>query len=165
MIIKGRCVKYGDDINTDVIIPGRYLHLSDPNELAAHAMEDLDKNFINKLKNGDILVVGKYFGCGSSREQAVVCLKYAGVGAIVAKSFARIFFRNAINLGIKIFEIGDAVDYITEGDQLHIDTEKGVLENMSTDQIYYFKRLPEFLNNIIDDGGLIPHLMKSNHRG
>ena len=162
MIIKGRALKFGDNINTDVIIPGRYLHISNPCELAVHAMEGLGKNFYHKLKNGDILVVGNYFGCGSSREQAVICLKFAGVGAIIAKSFARIFFRNAINQGMQIFEIPDATDFITEGDKLIINTENGVLKNMSTDQIFSFKKLPAFLNNIISDGGLIPHLLKTD---
>ena len=104
MIIKGRAIKYGDDINTDVIIPGRYLLLTNPEDLAAHAMEDLDQDFIKKFRKGDIIVGGKNFGCGSSREQAAMCLKYAGVGAIIAKSFARIFYRNAINQGLPIIE-------------------------------------------------------------
>lgn len=115
MIIKGKVLKYGDDINTDVIFPGRYLAITYLEEMTQHAMKDLDQGFLNKLNKGDVVVAGKNFGCGSSREQAATCLKYAGVGAVVAKSFARIFYRNAINQGLPIIEALDAVDNIEGG--------------------------------------------------
>ncbi|HEC95285.1 MAG TPA: 3-isopropylmalate dehydratase small subunit [Thermoplasmatales archaeon] len=160
MIIKGKVLKYGDDINTDVIFPGRYLAITDPVEMAQHAMEDLDQDFLSKLSKGDIIVAGKNFGCGSSREQAATCLKYAGVGAIVAKSFARIFYRNAINQGLPIIEALDAVDKIEEGDELEIDTEKGVLKNLTKGTSFMFHPLPPFIQEIIDAGGLIQSLKK-----
>ena len=160
MIIKGKVLKYGDDINTDVIFPGRYLAITDPKEMAEHAMEDLDKDFLKKLKEANIIVAGKNFGCGSSREQAATCLKYAGVKAIVAKSFARIFFRNAINQGIPIIETKEAVDNIDEGDEIEIDTEKGIIKNLTKGTGFSFTSLPPFIQDIIDAGGLINSLKK-----
>ncbi|HEC86675.1 MAG TPA: 3-isopropylmalate dehydratase small subunit [Thermoplasmatales archaeon] len=160
MIIKGKVLKYGDDINTDVIFPGRYLAITDPKEMAEHAMEDLDKDFLKKLKEANIIVAGKNFGCGSSREQAATCLKYAGVKAIVAKSFARIFFRNAINQGIPIIETKEAVDKIDEGDEIEIDTENGIIKNLTKGTGFSFTPLPPFIQDIIDAGGLINSLKK-----
>ena len=160
MIIKGKVLKYGDDINTDVIFPGRYLAITDPKEMAEHAMEDLDKDFLKKLKEANIIVAGKNFGCGSSREQAATCLKYAGVKAIVAKSFARIFFRNAINQGIPIIETKEAVDNIDEGVEIEIDTEKGIIKNLTKGTSFLFTPLPPFIQDIIDAGGLINSLKK-----
>ena len=160
-MIKGRVLKYGDDINTDVIFPGRYLALTEPEEIAAHAMEDLDPDFLKKLNKGDILVAGKNFGCGSSREQAAIALKYAGVGAIVAKSFARIFYRNAINQGIPVIECPEGVEVIEDGDEVEIDLDKGVIRDVSKNKIFNFKPLPEFIQKILSRGGLLPFLKQS----
>ena len=154
-------LKYGDDINTDVIFPGRYLALTEPEEIAAHAMEDLDPDFLKKLNKGDILVAGKNFGCGSSREQAAIALKYAGVGAIVAKSFARIFYRNAINQGIPVIECPEGVEAIGDGDEVEIDLDKGVIKDISKNKIFNFKPLPEFIQKILSRGGLLPFLKQS----
>lgn len=158
-MIKGKAWKYGDDINTDVIFPGRYLALTDPDEMAKHAMEDLDKEFVNKVQEGDIVVAGRFFGCGSSREQAVTCLKYAGVSAIVAESFARLFFRNSVNLGMPVIQLPDA-KRIESGQELEIDVGGGNMNIVDTNEVLEFKPLPEFILRIIDDGGLIPNLKK-----
>ena len=160
MIVKGRVIKYGNDINTDVIFPGRYLAITDPKEMAEHAMEDLDKDFLKKVKERRIIVTGKNFGCGSSREQAATCLKYAGVEAIVAKSFARIFFRNAINQGMPVIESAEASEDIDDGDEIEIIFDKGVIKNLSKGKEYNFKPLPVFIMEIINDGGLVNHLKK-----
>lgn len=159
MIISGRAVTYGDDINTDLIIPGRYLHIHDPSALAEHAMEDIDPDFHARFRPGDILVAGRNFGCGSSREQAAICLKYAGVEAIVAGSFARIFFRNAVNLGIALVVCDTS--HIKNDDQLEIDPEKGSINDITQGITLQGERLPPFLLEIIRDGGLIPHLKKT----
>jgi 3-isopropylmalate/(R)-2-methylmalate dehydratase small subunit len=164
MIIKGKVLKYGDDVNTDVIFPGRYLALTEPKEIAMHAMEDIDPDFLKKLSKGDIIVAGKNFGCGSSREQAAIALKYAGVGAIIAKSFARIFYRNAINQGIPIVECADAVDHIDGGDDIEIDLEKGVIKDVDKNKIFNFKPLPSFIMNILKDGGLIANIKNKLNR-
>lgn len=160
MIIKGRVIKYGDDINTDVIIPGRYLDLINSEELASHALEDLDPNFFTKFTKGDILVVGKNFGCGSSREQAAMCLKYAGVGAIIAKSFARIFYRNAINQGLLVIESSEAVDAIISMDELEIDLSVATIRDKTKNLQFEIQPLPIFIQEILDDGGLICSLKK-----
>ncbi len=159
MKIKGRVIKYGDDINTDVIYPGRYLDIIDAEEMAKHAMEDLDANFHEKVKNANIIVAGKNFGCGSSREQAATCLKYAGIDAIIARSFARIFFRNAINQGIVVIE-SDEVDKINDGDEIEIDAEKGVIKNLTSGEEIIIKPLPEFLMEIIKAGGLVEYVRR-----
>ncbi|UCD92510.1 MAG: 3-isopropylmalate dehydratase small subunit [Methanobacteriota archaeon] len=158
-MIKGKAWKYGDDINTDVIFPGRYLALTDPEEMAKHAMEDLDSDFVNKVQEGDIVVAGRFFGCGSSREQAVTCLKYAGVSAIVAVSFARLFFRNAVNLGMPVIQLPDT-KRMESGQELEIDVEGGNMKIVDTNEVLEFKPLPEFILKIIDDGGLVPNLKK-----
>lgn len=160
MKIRGSVLKYGDDINTDLIIPGRYLHIYDPHELAEHAMADLDPGFHQIFRKGDIIVAGKNFGCGSSREQAAICLKFAGVGAIIAKSFARIFYRNAINQGIPIVQAD--TDPIIQGEELEIDLEEGTIFRPKTSETIKSSRLPEFLLQMIKDGGLIDHIRKSH---
>ena len=161
-MIKGKAITYGDDVNTDLIIPGRYLLLSKPEDLAAHAMEDLDPSFFEKFRKGDIIVGGKNFGCGSSREQAVLCLIYAGVGAIIAKSFARIFFRNAINQGLLIIESSEAVDRINIFDEIQINTSTSTITNKTTNCDVMIPALPIFVKEILDDGGLINHLQKKD---
>jgi len=163
MKITGSALKYGDDINTDLIYPGRYLHIYDPEEMAKYSMADLDPDFWKKFEKGDIIAAGKNFGCGSSREQAAICLKYAGVGAIVAKSFARIFFRNAINQGIPIIEAD--TDAISWEDKLEIFPEEGRIENLTTGKTISGTVLPPFLMELLEDGGLIPHLKKSLAKG
>lgn len=158
MPILGKALKYGDDINTDLIIPGRFLHIDDPDRLAECAMADLDPDFHQKFGKGDILVAGKNFGCGSSREQAALCLKHSGVGAIVAVSFARIFFRNAINLGIPIIQADTSS--IGTGDELEIELSQGIVRNLSTGETIRGQEMPGFLLQLIEDGGLIPHLRR-----
>lgn len=157
MFVKSKVIKYGDNINTDVIYPGRYLEIIEAEEMAKHAMEDLDENFHEKVKEAKIIVAGKNFGCGSSREQAAICLKYAGIKAIVARSFARIFFRNAINNGIVAIEF-DNVDEIDEGDEIEIDLERGKIRNWSKGKDYKIKPMPSFILNIIKAGGLIEYV-------
>ena len=152
MTIEAKAIRYGDNIDTDVIIPARYLTTSDPKELAAHCMEDLDRDFLKKLPENGVLVGGTNFGCGSSREHAPLAIKYAGVSCVVAKSFARIFYRNAINIGLPIVET-DAE--ISSGDELAIDLTKGVLANKTTGQTVSFPAFPDFLQKIIEAGGLV----------
>ena len=154
MIIKGKVWKFKDNIDTDVIIPARYLNTSDPEELALHCMEDYDPEFIKKLDRGDIIIAGKNFGCGSSREHAPIALKAAGVSCIIAKSFARIFFRNAINIGLPIFESIEVVEQCSQGDILEADTVQGVIKNLTKDKVYKTNLLPEFIQKIIAVGGL-----------
>ena len=160
MIIKGKAIKYGDDVNTDIIIPGRYLHLTKPVELASHAMEDLDPDFFKKFNRGDIIVAGKNFGCGSSREQAAMCLKYAGVGAIIAKSFARIFYRNAINQGLLVIESSEAVDITENRDELEVNFNKGLIRNKTKNLQFRTQFISEFIKEIIAVGGLV-HWLQS----
>jgi len=156
--IKGRVWKFGDDIDTDIIIPGRYLVLTDENELAKHAMEGLDPEFYSKTKEGDIILAGKNFGCGSSREHAPIALKAAGISAVVAESFARIFYRNAINVGFPLLESEKISSSFDEGDEIELDMDKGVLKNERTGKEYKVKKLPEFMLEILNNGGLIPYL-------
>ncbi|HIC09785.1 MAG TPA: 3-isopropylmalate dehydratase small subunit [Campylobacterales bacterium] len=152
--IKGQVWKFGDNIDTDLIIPARYLNTSDPYQLAKHAMEDADPDFSKKVKKGDIIVAGRNFGSGSSREHAPIALKYAGVSAVIAKSFARIFYRNSFNTGLPIFEI-DEVEEIAEGSRLSIDMDSGVIEDMESGKKYKFKPIPQFMQQLIQAGGLI----------
>jgi len=154
MRIEGKVIKYGDNINTDEIIPARFLNTSDPKELAKHCMEGIDKNFLDKLKWAKILVAGKNFGCGSSREHAPIALKEAGVACIIASSFARIFFRNAINIGLPIVESERCVERIEEGDMLRIETEQGKIENLTKGETYSITPFPPFLQALMDKGGL-----------
>ncbi|MCI0469005.1 MAG: 3-isopropylmalate dehydratase small subunit [Nitrospirae bacterium] len=155
MKLNGKVWKFGDDVDTDAIIPARHLTTSDPKELARHVMEDADKDFPLKIASGDILVAGKNFGCGSSREHAPIAIKAAGIQAVIAKSFARIFYRNAFNIGLPIFESADASDGIREGDIVEIDADKGVIKNISKNEIYTSKPIPSFMQELISAGGLI----------
>jgi methanogen homoaconitase small subunit len=153
--ISGRVWKFGDNIDTDVIIPGKYLRTTDMNVFASHAMEGIDPGFSKKIKKGDVIVAGKNFGCGSSREQAPLALKHAGIACIVAESFARIFFRNAINVGLPIIEA--KID-CTDGDIIEIDFGSGIVKN--NDKIFSATKLPDFLREILADGGLVEHRKK-----
>jgi 3-isopropylmalate/(R)-2-methylmalate dehydratase small subunit len=155
---EGRVWKLGDQVDTDVIYPGRYLPILDPAEMARHALEGVDPDFPQKLRPGDILVAGSNFGCGSSREQAATCLKEAGVACVIAKSFARIFFRNAINLGLPLVENAEAVDRVRSGDLLSVDFEAGVLRTTAGE--LRFPALPPMIMEILDAGGLIPQVRK-----
>ncbi|MCI6988448.1 MAG: 3-isopropylmalate dehydratase small subunit [Campylobacter sp.] len=146
--------KFKDNIDTDIIIAARYLNTSDPNELAKHIMEDTDKDFFSKISNGDIIVAGENFGCGSSREHAPLALKAAGISVIIAKSFARIFYRNSFNTGLLILECKE-VDDIKEGDELEIDMDGGKIYNKTTDKTYNFEPIPEFMQKLLNAGGLI----------
>ena len=151
----GRAWRYGDNVDTDVIIPARYLTTSDESILASHALEDLDASFASGVKAGDVVVAGENFGCGSSREHAATCLKAAGVSAVVASSFARIFFRNAINTGLPIFVSPDAVRATDHGDELVVDIERGVVRNVTKGGEYAVDPLPEFVMDIVRAGGLV----------
>ncbi|RMA97935.1 3-isopropylmalate dehydratase small subunit [Hydrogenothermus marinus] len=157
MSIKGRVWKFGDDINTDEIIPARYLITTDPKELAKHVMEDADPEFPKKVKAGDIIVAGKNFGCGSSREHAPLAIKGADISAIIAESFARIFYRNAINLGMLVIESEEIAKETDEGDELEIDLEKGVVRNLTKGKEYKFNPPPEDLKKIQEKGGLMEY--------
>ncbi|MDI3529455.1 MAG: 3-isopropylmalate/(R)-2-methylmalate dehydratase small subunit [Thermoanaerobacter sp.] len=159
-MMQGKAIKYGDNIDTDVIIPARFLNTSDPQELAQHCMEDLDKDFKNKVKEGDILVVGENFGCGSSREHAPIAIKASGISCIIAKSFARIFFRNAINIGLPILECKEAVDGIEEGDMVLVDTDNGIIKNLTKGTEFKAQPFPEFIKEIMKYGGLINYVRK-----
>lgn len=160
MKISGKAVKFGDNVDTDVIIPAKYLVHIDPHELALHAMEGLDPSFAEKAKSGVIIVAGRNFGCGSSREQAPLALKYSGVKCVVAESFARIFYRNAINIGLPVIECAEAVKKIDEGDLLAVDLENGVIENISKGLRLETAKLPPFMVEILLNGGLIENLKK-----
>ena len=155
MHIEGRAHKYGDNVDTDVIIPARYLNISDKKELAAHCMEDIDKEFIKKVRPGDILVGGFNFGCGSSREHAPMVLKECGIACIIARSFARIFYRNAINIGLPIIECGQAAAEAEAGHIISVDFAKGVIVNKTLNKKYSFEPMPDFIKNIMESGGLI----------
>jgi len=155
--MKGRAFKFGDDINTDEIIPARYLNTSDPKELAKHVMEDADPEFPKKVQKGDIIVAGKNFGCGSSREHAPIAIKAAGVSAVIAKSFARIFYRNAINIGLPIFESPEAVEGIEEGDVVEINPETGVIKNLTKGTEYKATPIPPDIRKIMEAGGLMEY--------
>src|SRR3990167_240563 len=155
MILRGRVWKFGDNIDTDAIIPARYLNTSDPEELARHIMEDADKDFPSKVKSGNIIIAGTNFGCGSSREHAPIAIKAAGIQAVVAKSFARIFYRNAFNIGLPIFESEDASQKIREGDEIQIDADKGIIKNITKKEEYTAKPIPPFMQDLISAGGLI----------
>lgn len=155
MKFHGTAHRYGRDIDTDVIIPARYLNTSDPAELAKHCLEDLDPSFVDKVQAGDIIVAEENFGCGSSREHAPVCIKAARVAAVVAKSFARIFYRNAINIGLPIMECPAAVDAIADGHAVTIDTEAGVIRDDTTGEEFAVEPFPPFIAQIIDEGGLV----------
>lgn len=159
MILKGKAWKYRDDVNTDEIIPARYLNTSDPQELASHCMEDIDPDFMKKISAGDIIVAGKNFGCGSSREHAPLAIKVAGISCVIAKSFARIFFRNSINIGLPILECEEAASKIQENDQVEIDLATGAITNITKNETYQAKPFPEFMQKIISSGGLMNYVM------
>ena len=154
-VFRGKALKYGDHIDTDVIIPARYLNSSDAAELASHCMEDIDRDFHAKAKKGDIMVGGENFGCGSSREHAPVAIKASGISCVIAASFARIFFRNAINIGLPILESAEASNGIEEGDEVEVDLGKGRIVNKSRNTVFASEPFPEFMRRIIDAGGLI----------
>ena len=153
--------KYGDHVDTDVIIPARYLASQDEKELASHCMEDIDKNFHAKTKAGDIIVAGLNFGCGSSREHAPIAIKASGISCVIAKSFARIFYRNAINIGLAILECPEAAEGINDNDEVKINFDTGVINDLTTGKIYQAEPFPEFIKKMISDGGLIASLKKS----
>ena len=153
--------KYGDHVDTDVIIPARYLASQDAKELASHCMEDIDKDFTKKVKEGDIIVAGFNFGCGSSREHAPVAIKASGISCVIAKSFARIFYRNAINIGFAILECPQAAEDISDGDEVSIDFDTGLITNKTKGKIYQAEPFPEFIKNMIKDGGLMASLKKA----
>lgn len=152
----GKAFVFGDNIDTDLIIAARYLNTSNPVELAKHAMEDADPEFVNKISKGDIIVAGENFGCGSSREHAPVAIKYAGISAVVAKSFARIFYRNAFNTGLVILEVKEA-DKISEGDELKIDLAAGTVQNITKNETYAFNAIPPFMMELLNAGGLMEY--------
>lgn len=154
--MRGKVWKFGDNIDTDLIIAARYLNTSEPSELAKHVMEDADPEFVSKMQKGDIIVAGENFGCGSSREHAPIALKAAGISAIVAPTFARIFYRNAFNMGLPIFELKE-VDEINEGDTIRIDMDSGEIINETTGKSYKFNPIPEFMQELVNAGGLIEY--------
>jgi 3-isopropylmalate/(R)-2-methylmalate dehydratase small subunit len=160
MIFKGRVWKFGDNIDTDAIIPARYLNTSDPAELAKHCMEDADPAFMSKMKPGDIIVGGENFGCGSSREHAPIAIKAAGISCVVAKSFARIFYRNSFNMGLPIFESGELADAIAEGDEIEIDSATGVITLSGSGRTFNISPIPPFMEKLIADGGLMKHIAR-----
>ena len=152
----GKAFIFGDNIDTDLIIAARYLNTSNPTELAKHAMEDADPEFVNKISKGDLIVAGENFGCGSSREHAPVAIKYAGISAVIAKSFARIFYRNAFNTGLVILEVKEA-DKISEGDELKVDLAAGTVQNITKNETYIFNAIPPFMMELLNAGGLMEY--------
>ena len=155
MNFQGKVLKYGDNVDTDVIIPARYLNTIDKKELATHCMEDIDKDFVNKVQSGDIMVAGFNFGCGSSREHAPIVIKESGISLVIAKSFARIFYRNAINIGLAILECPEAAKEIAEGDVVEADLDAGIIYNRTSGKQYATQPFPPFIQKIITNGGLV----------
>jgi 3-isopropylmalate/(R)-2-methylmalate dehydratase small subunit len=160
MIVHGKAHKYGDNVDTDVIIPARYLNTSNHAELASHCMEDIDPDFIKKVKEGDIIVAGRNFGCGSSREHAPIAIKASGVSCVIAESFARIFYRNAVNIGLAIVESPEAAKAVRDGDTVRIDFGAGRVYDETSGNTYEMEPFPEFIQNIIDGGGLLQSIAK-----
>ncbi len=160
MKAEGRVHKYGNNIDTDVIIPARYLNTANHKELASHCMEDIDKDFVNNVEKGDIMVAGANFGCGSSREHAPIAIKESGISCVIAKTFARIFYRNAINIGLPILECPAASEGIESGDEVVIDFDNGVIENKTKGETYKAQPFPEFIKDIIRANGLLSSLKK-----
>ena len=158
MKLEGTVFKYGDNVDTDVIIPARYLNSSDPKELASHCMEDIDKEFVSRVKSGDIIVAAKNFGCGSSREHAPIAIKAAGVSIVIAETFARIFYRNAINIGLPIMECPEAAREICAGDRVEVDLDSGIVTDVTQGKTWKGQAFPPFMQNIISAGGLIPYI-------
>lgn len=158
----GNVLKYADNVDTDVIIPARYLNTSDHKELASHCMEDIDKTFVTRVQQGDIITAGQNFGCGSSREHAPIAIKASGVSLVIAKSFARIFYRNAINIGLAIVECPEAADNISEGDKVEADMDNGIIRNLTTGQEFKAAPFPDFIQKIIENGGLMESIAKGS---
>lgn len=155
MSVRGKVIKYGNNVDTDVIIPARYLNTTDKKQLAAHCMEDIDKTFVSRVQKGDIIVALDNFGCGSSREHAPIAIKESGISLVIAKDFARIFYRNSINIGLPIIECKDAAEQINEGDDVEADFEKGIIINHTQKKQYKIEPFPAFITSIIAAGGLI----------
>ena len=160
MDAKGRVHKYGNNVDTDVIIPARHLNTQDHKELASHCMEDIDKEFVNKVKEGDIMVAGDNFGCGSSREHAPIAIKASGISCVIANTFARIFYRNAINIGLPILECAEASEKIQDGDEVSVDFNTGVITNITKNEAYQALPFPDFIKDIMAKGGLMNSLKK-----
>lgn len=160
MKFTGKVIKYGDNVDTDVIIPARYLNTSDHSELASHCMEDLDKDFTKRVQPGDIMVAGNNFGCGSSREHAPIAIKASGISLVIANTFARIFYRNSINIGLAILECPEAVANISDGDLVEADLDNGIIYNRTTGKEFKTQPFPEFIQEIITNGGLIESIKK-----
>lgn len=161
MNANGKVFKYGNNVDTDVIIPARYLNTSDPKELASHCMEDIDKTFIQRVQKGDLIVGGKNFGCGSSREHAPLAIKTAGVSCVIAATFARIFYRNSINIGLPIIESAEASEKIKDGDEVEVDFESGKITDKTTGETFQGEAFPPFIQNIIENGGLLAAIQNS----
>jgi 3-isopropylmalate/(R)-2-methylmalate dehydratase small subunit len=157
-MIKGKAIKYGNNVDTDVIIPARYLNTTDPQELAVHCMEDLDPGFKDKVQPGDIMVAGTNFGCGSSREHAPIAIKASGISCIIAETFARIFYRNAINIGLPIMECPEAAREIQEGDRVAVDLTTGIITNLTTGRTFKAAPFPQFMQELINAGGLVEYV-------
>ena len=162
MNFTGKVIKYGDNVDTDVIIPARYLNTSDHKELASHCMEDLDKDFVNKVNAGDIMVAGFNFGCGSSREHAPIAIKASGISLVIAKSFARIFYRNAINIGLAILECPEAAEAIENGNTVEADLDAGIIYDRTTGKSFKTQPFPAFIQKIIENGGLVESIRKGD---
>ena len=165
MELRGRAWKFGDDVNTDEIIPAIYLNTTDPKEMAAHCMEGVDPDFTKKIASGDIIVADKNFGCGSSREHAPIAIKASGISCVIAKSFARIFYRNCINIGLPILECEEAASKTNEGDQVEVDLATGMLTNLTKNETYQAQPFPEFMQQIIAAGGLMNYVMARQVKG
>ena len=159
-MIEGKAWVFGDHVDTDVIIPARYLNTSDPQELGSHCMEDADPEFASKVEEGDVIVAGENFGCGSSREHAPIAIKAAGVSCVIAKSLARIFYRNSFNMGLPILECPEAVEGIEEGHRVRVDLSSGTIENLSTGKSFKAVPIPPFMRELLDAGGLMPYVAK-----
>jgi len=159
---KGKVYKYGDNVDTDVIIPARYLNSSDSAELATHCMEDIDKDFVKKVQKGDIIVARKNFGCGSSREHAPIAIKASGASCVIAETFARIFYRNSINIGLPIIECKEASEEIADGDEVEVDFESGLIKDLTTGKSYEGQSFPPFMQKLIDAGGLVNYINEEN---
>mgnify|MGYP000321993051 CR=1 FL=1 len=164
MKAQGQTHIYPDNVDTDVIIPARYLNTSDPKELASHCMCDIDADFVNKVKSGDIMVAGWNFGCGSSREHAPIAIKESGISCVIAKSFARIFYRNAINIGLPILECEEAADEINANDEVSVDFDTGIITDITTGKTYKAQPFPPFIQNIIKAGGLLKSLKEAENK-
>ncbi len=162
MKFTGNAIKYGDNVDTDVIIPARYLNTIDKRELASHCMEDIDKSFVTKVRPGDIMIAGTNFGCGSSREHAPIAIKESGISLVIAKSFARIFYRNSINIGLAILECPEASEGISEGDAVEADLDNGIIYNKTTGESFKTQPFPEFIQKIIAAGGLVESIKRGD---